>query len=238
MRRADVAVAVCQAACRRFVGTGAFAPAKAVVVLNAADVARAPARDAAARERLLLSLGRPSHAMVVGAVGRLNAIKNHALLLRAAQLVRQRGQALEVVIVGDGPERAALQSMASALQIGDCVHLVGWRDDVASLLAGFDVLAMPSRSEGYSLALVEAAAAALPLVATAVGGNPEIVQPGKTGLLVPDDDALALADALARLASDVGLRERLGDAARQWALAHADLDAMGHAYAALYEHRP
>ena len=237
MRRADVAVAVCQAACRRFVATGAFAPAKAAVVRNAADIARAPVRNAAARERLLMSLGRPSHAMVVGAVGRLSAIKNHALLLRAARLVRQRGQAIELVIVGDGPERASLQSMATALQIGDCVHLVGWRDDVASLLAGFDVLAMPSRSEGYSLAMVEAAAAALPLVATAVGGNPEIVQQGKTGLLVPDDDAPALADALARLASDVGLRERLGDAARQWALAHAGLDAMGHAYAALYEGR-
>ena len=153
------------------------------------------------------------------------------------QQLRRSGRDVELVLVGDGRERAALQALAQSLQIHDSVHLVGWRHDVSALLQGFDLFALPSASEGYSLALVEAAAAALPLVATAVGGNGEIVQDGVTGLLVPAGDDAALAAALGTLVDDTALRDRMGLAARQWALARGSIGTMAHAYQALYEGR-
>lgn len=231
----DVAVSVCRAGQDRFVEAGVIPVAKAVVVPNGVVMAGIDARTVQFRARLLAELGRPATSLVLGTVGRLSPVKDHATLLRAVQQLRLSNRAVELVVVGDGETRTVLEAQARALKIDDCVHFLGMRQDVAQLLPAFDVFVLSSISEGYSLALVEAAAAALPIVATQVGGNADIVAEGRTGLLVPARDAEALAAAVARLADDAGMRQRMGDAGREWALRHGTIDAMGLAYLGLYQ---
>jgi glycosyltransferase involved in cell wall biosynthesis len=209
--------------------------AKAHVIANGVEVTGIAELQDASRRALLTHLGRPDQTRLIGSVGRLSPVKDHATLLVALQRLRQVGHVVDLVLVGDGVTRAALSAQARTLQIEDHVHFLGMRDDVHGLLSSFDVFAQPSVTEGYSLALVEAAAAALPIVATRVGGNADIVASDVNGLLVEPRDAAALAEALARLLGDVDLRLRMGQAGRKWALNHGSVEAMGLAYDALYQ---
>jgi glycosyltransferase involved in cell wall biosynthesis len=240
-----VAVSVCHAVQARFVATGVIPANKAAVVANGVPMEKIAARNQAAKEKLMAELGRPSGAVVLGSVGRLSPVKDHDNLLHALRLVRAEGRAVELVVVGDGETRSGLEALARSLGLRDCVHFLGMRQDVAALLSAFDMFVLSSISEGYSLALVEAAAAALPIVATRVGGNADIVhadmgevtegQDKSNGLLVPAKDSPALAAAIGRLVDDDALRERMGSAGRAWALKHGTVDAMGRAYDALYQ---
>lgn len=239
------AVSVCHAVQARFVATGVIPANKAAVVANGVPMEKIAARNRAAKEKLLAQLGRPLGAVVLGTVGRLSPVKDHDNLLYALRLVRAEGRAVELVVVGDGETRPGLEALAQSLGLRECVHFLGMRQDVAALLSAFDVFVLSSLSEGYSLALVEAAAAALPIVATRVGGNADIVhadmgeasegQGQSNGLLVPAKDSPALAAAIGRLVDDDALRERMGLAGRAWALKHGTVDAMGRAYDALYQ---
>jgi glycosyltransferase involved in cell wall biosynthesis len=161
-------------------------------------------------------------------VTRLKAPKDGRTLARA--LRRLEPGSYRAAIVGDGPDREAV-----AAELGDAGALLGERDDVAERLAQADVFVLSSRSEGLPLAILEAMAAGLPVVATAVGGIPELVADGETGLLVPPGDADALAGALRRLVADPGLRRRLGEAARARVEERFSLTAMRRAHLALYE---
>ena len=114
------------------------------------------------------------------------------------------------------------------------VVLAGQRSNVSALLGAFDVFALPSQTEGLSIALLEACATGLAVVATRVGGNPEIVVDGQTGLLIPPDDNGALSEALARMLADTALRRRLGNAAAQWVRANASSEALAQAYDRVY----
>jgi glycosyltransferase involved in cell wall biosynthesis len=232
------AVSVCDAGRERFVSIGAMPESKAVVIPNGVSVAAIEPRNDAAKLRLLAQLGRSAESVVIGIVGRLNPIKDHATLLRAVSLLILSGRSVQLVIVGDGPTRASLESLADTLPLGKCVHFLGMRDDVSQLLPAFDIFALSSLSEGYSLALVEAAAAGLPIVATRVGGNADIVAHGKTGLLVETGDASALAGALEKLVDDATLRQRMGARSRDWALKFGTVEAMGQAYMELYHGQP
>jgi glycosyltransferase involved in cell wall biosynthesis len=122
----------------------------------------------------------------------------------------------EATLIGDGPLRESLEARVRELGLAERVHFLGRRphSEIPDLLRGFDVLAMPSREEAWGVAAAEASATAIPVVATNVGGIPEIVVGGQTGLLVPPEDPLALADAIRRLAGDRDLRHRLGEAGR------------------------
>lgn len=231
----DVAASVCRAGQDRFVQTGVIPAAKAVVVPNGVAMDGIEARSPAAKAAFLARLGRPGDPLLLGTVGRLSPVKDHATLLLAVHQLRASGRVVELVVVGDGETRAALEARAKALKIDDSVHFLGMRSDVAQLLPAFDVFVLSSTSEGYSLALVEAAAAALPIVATQVGGNADIVVDGHNGRLVPAQNPEALAAALAGVADDTVLRERMGAAGRQWALRRGTIDAMGQAYLALYQ---
>jgi glycosyltransferase involved in cell wall biosynthesis len=166
------------------------------------------------RARLGIANANPA-TPVIGTVGRLEARKGTALLLEAAaQLVKKGLSELRVVVVGDGPLRDELSALAARLGITERVHMLGNRSDVAEVLVALDVFVLPSHSEGMSNALLEAMATGLPVVATAVGGNPEVVSAETTGVLVPPDNAMALADAVLRLVASPGLRAQLGAAAR------------------------
>lgn len=177
--------------------------------------------------------------VVVGTVGRATPIKDQATLLEALAFARRQspelGARLGVVVVGDGPALATLHERAAALQLGDACWLAGARNDVPALMQAFDAFALPSLNEGISNTILEALATGLPVLATAVGGNPELVDEGVSGALFGPGDVAALGGALLAQAADGGLRRRLGEAARARAEARFSLRAMVQAYAAVYE---
>lgn len=193
-----------------------------------------PVPDTPARARGRAALGLDDDAIVVGCVGRLVALKNHRLLLDQVPALALAFPRLQVVLVGDGPMRDELQAHAAALGIEARVHFTGARSDVDRLLPALDVFVLPSRTEGLSIALLEACAQALPIVASRVGGNPEIVRHGSTGLLFDSDDGDALRASLRCLLTDDVLRRALGDAARAWVDTHASMPALRAGYDAFY----
>jgi len=181
---------------------------KVEVVYNAVDVERA-AVDAppGLREKLGGSETRP----LVLTPARLNPQKGHRVLLEA---VAEVPDAL-FLLAGDGPERAPLEAEAERLGVADRVRFLGRREDVPQLLAACDVFALPSLYEGSSLAVLEAMAAGIPIVSSAIGGTDELIDDGRSGLLVPPGDAKALAAALRQLLGDAELRRDLADRARE-----------------------
>ena len=179
----------------------------------------------------------PGNHWLVGTVGRLQTVKNQPLLARAfVRLIQQRPKAAErarLVIVGEGPLRAEVEGILSAAGLQHLAWLPGARNDVPDVLRMLDVFVLPSQAEGTSCTLQEAMASGLPVVATAVGGNPDLVQQGITGLLVPSDDEAALADALASLWAVPEKLRAMGAAGREIAVQTLGLDAMVSAYQAL-----
>jgi glycosyltransferase involved in cell wall biosynthesis len=157
-------------------------------------------------------------------------MKGFDVLVRAVARLPQA----RAIIVGDGPERGALEHLARELGVGSRMEITGWTDDPRAYLARFDVFAMPSRFEGLPLALLEAMHASCPVVATPVGSIPDAVEDGHTGLLVPPDDDAALAAALLRLQGDSVLRVRLARSAAELARARFTTSTMARAYEALY----
>ncbi len=180
-------------------------------------------------------LGFDCEQRLLGIVARLDPIKNHASLLRAMPQVIQAYPDATLLIVGDGPLRADLERQASELGLGRHVRFLGTRDDVPELLVALDVVVLCSFSEGLSLTLLEEGAAGLPAVATSVGGNPEIVEDGQTGLLVPVGDEEALARAIISLLADPERAHAIGQAARLQFMREFTLARMVSCYAALYE---
>jgi len=190
------------------------------VIHNAVDVAGAP------RSRH----ERPVPRLI--SVGRLKAPKDFLTLVRA--LAALPAGSFDALIVGDGPDRAELETEIRRLGIEESVELSGERDDVPKLLAGSDVFVLSSRSEGLPVSVLEAMAAELPVVASAVGGLAELVEDGATGLLVPAGDERALTEALRRLIDDADLRRSMGAAGRGRAETDFDLNAFRGAHLDLY----
>jgi glycosyltransferase involved in cell wall biosynthesis len=181
-------------------------------------------------------LGIADDERLVVAIGNLYPVKAHSVLLRA--LVRLNDDPAtsrwRLAIAGRGEEEASLRRLAIDAGIADRVHLLGYRADVANVLAAGDVYAMPSLSEGLPLALIEAMFAGKPVVASDVGGIPEVVTNGTDGLLVPAGDPAALAAALKRLFLDTALAERLRTAARRRAEGAFGVERMVDEYEKLY----
>jgi glycosyltransferase involved in cell wall biosynthesis len=165
-------------------------------------------------------------------VGRLAAPKDPVTLVRALGGVQ--GSPFTATIVGDGPDRPAVEAEVRAAGLEAVVELAGERHDVPGLLADADVFVLSTRSEGAPLSVLEAMAAGLPVIASAVGGVPEIVADGVTGLLVPAGDDAALAAALKQLLADATLRRRLGAAGRERVRLHFDLADLQRAHLELY----
>jgi glycosyltransferase involved in cell wall biosynthesis len=175
------------------------------------DLLALPPSGGGLREALDL---RPDH-VVFGYIGRLVPIKGLPTLLEAFALALGRAPSARLVLVGDGPDRPALQEQVTALGLGPAVRFAGWRTDLPALYRTFDAVVLSSRNEGTPLAVIEAMAAGRPVVATSVGGVPDVVADGKTGMLVPPDDPRTLADALVALVDGPALRRSLGAAGRQ-----------------------
>lgn len=171
---------------------------------------------------------------VVGTVGRLDPIKRFdALIEWFASRHSERGDT-RLVIVGDGPERRTLERLVADHSLSDHVWLAGNRPDVADIMRSLDVFVLPSRNEGISNTILEAMASGLPVVATDVGGNCELIERGVTGELVSSGDRAALADAIAAYLEDDDRRAQHGAAARERVLRRFSLDRMMHNYDELY----
>jgi len=171
-------------------------------------------RLAAGRAEARRRLGLRDDELVVLNVARLAAEKGQRHLMDAVALLQRRHPSVRLIFVGDGPERQALQTQADALGIARAVVLAGVQTDVNPFLAAADVFAFPSVGEGLGIALMEAMATGLPVVASRADGIVEVVEDGVDGLLVAPGDPVPLAEALGRLAGDPALRRRLGEAAR------------------------
>lgn len=206
---ADLVVGVSRRVIDDFVADGMPAD-RLRVIYNGID----PERLHPAGERLRQRLGIPEGVLLIGSIGSLIHRKGHDLLLKA---LAGGGAALSeahAVIGGSGPDAARIIGLARELGLGGRVHFAGHMADPGSLYAAVNLFVLASRGEGLPLVLAEAGCCGLPVVATRVGGVPEVVADGETGLLVPPDDVPALTVALGRLAADPVLRRRLGENAR------------------------
>jgi len=185
--------------------------------------------DPVVRAAVRAELDIPADAWVVGTVGRMDQYKNQGMLVAAA--ARRVGPGYRVVLVGDGPMRDEIAAQAHAF--APWIVLTGRRLDVQRLLPAFDVFALPSKSEGLPLVVPEAMAAGLPVIATTVGGLPTVIDDGKTGLLIPVEEA-ALGRALDQLSSDRDRARSMGKSAREVALTRYSAERMLDDYLAVY----
>jgi glycosyltransferase involved in cell wall biosynthesis len=191
---------------------GIVPPGKVRVILNGIDTDCFVRRGDG--QALRLQLGIPPRAPVLGTVGRLTPVKRQDLLLRAFAGLRQRVPDAHLVVVGGGPLEQNLRDLAAELGVSACCHLVGYQQEPQRYLHLFDVFTLTSESEGIPQALLEASAAGIPAVAAHVGGIPEVIADGQSGLLFPSGDMEALADGVASLLANPDLAGRLGAAAR------------------------
>ncbi len=175
-----------------------------------------PFLDAARhRGQLRAELGLGLDVPLVGIVARLVPVKAHEVFLEAVRTIGGALPELRALVIGDGQRRAELERLVADLRLSERVMFLGWRRDLPRVYADLDVVALASRNEGSPVALIEALAAARPVVATAVGGVPEVVVDGETGLTVPPSDAAALAEAMLTLLRDRPLADRLARAGRR-----------------------
>ncbi len=236
----DRYVALSQDIQRWLVEVQGIPPAQVVQIYNGVDVHRFHPRRDAARPRLA-ALGLAQRRWVLGTVGRLSPEKDQLTLVRAylALLARRPRWAQESVllIVGDGPLRGALEALLAAAPPAHraAVRLLGARDDVPELMREWDLFCLPSLTEGISNTILEAMASGVAVLATAVGGNPELVVDGVTGRLVPPADPEAMSRALETLLAQPEAMAKMGDAGRARAEENFSIEAMVANYLSLYD---
>ena len=197
---------------------------KVRVIPNGVDIERFHPRWPSAELRQ--SIGLPEGAPVVSIVAALRPEKRHELFLESAALVRKEVPQCRFVVVGDGPRRESLRSLAEQLGLADAVHFLGTRSDVPEILALTDVVLLTSQMEANPVSILEAMASEKPVVATRVGSVPETVRHGVTGLLVPPGDARQIAAATIELLHEPGRAAAMGRAGREEVIAHWSVDRM------------
>lgn len=211
-----------------------FPASEVVSIPTGIDFARfAPSRS---REDVRAALGFGDETVIL-MVGVIRAVKRHEIALRALAQLCATHPSVRLVLAGEGPMRAAMESLAQTLGLGDAITFLGHRDDVPDLMAASDVLLLTSRSEGVPQAVTQGLGLGMPVVATAVGGVPELVIDQQTGLLVPPENVEAVVAALARLIEAPAFARQLGEAGAKHVRAHfssaAMLDATEQLYARL-----
>jgi glycosyltransferase involved in cell wall biosynthesis len=218
-------IITCGEGMRRHLAEGCgFPPGQLVSIPTGIDFAAFSPRKSrdAVREELRLREGD----FVVLMVGIIRGVKRHEIALKATKQLLAAVPRAQLVLAGEGPMQPDMERLARELGIADRVHFLGHRDDVPDLMAAADVLLLTSRSEGVPQAVTQALGLGLPVVATKVGGVPELIEHERTGLLIPPENPEAAAEALTRIAQDRDWAAKLGTAGREHVLAHFSLEAM------------
>jgi L-malate glycosyltransferase len=219
---------------RALIDNEGIAQSRIEVIHNGIDPADFPPADPDSRARARATLGIGENCPLVMQVARFHSVKDHDTAVRAFALVTEKISNARLCLIGDGEQRQALEAMSAELAIHDHVLFTGVRADVTDLLPAADLFVLSSLSEGISVTLLEAMAVGLPIVATEVGGNPEVVEHDVTGLLSPRSDFRALAENLTALLQDSARRKAFGDAGRARLLERFTQERMHRGYINLY----
>ncbi len=236
LRRHDRVVAVGEAVRQALIHNEGIAPGRVDVIYNGIPLERFDLRlTTSQRMAIRTEIGLEPDDLMLIQVARLDYLKDHATAIRTVErLVPRRGNA-RLVLVGEGPERATIENLVRDRGLEGHVKFLGLRTDVPRLLAAADIALLTSISEGIPLTLIEAMAAGLPVVASRVGGVPEVVVDGETGLLAPAGDDRALAELVFRLVATPDLLEDLGVKGRDRAVSLFSEVQMHAAYCRVYE---
>jgi sugar transferase (PEP-CTERM/EpsH1 system associated) len=182
----------------------------------------------------LIDMNIAPQSIVIGIVARLEPVKDHRTLFKACHILAQSHDNFRLIVIGGGPQNNELIKLAMHLGLNNIIMFAGVRHDIANLLNSLDIFVLSSVSEGLSMTLLEAMACELPIVATRVGGNPEVVIDGDTGFLVNPQNPAALAEKLLLLMKDSGLRKRMGIAGRARVIKHFSIQQTVKEYEECY----
>jgi glycosyltransferase involved in cell wall biosynthesis len=216
-----------------FLDAGLSTPESSAVIPNGINIGPI---DSGTDLNLRAELGISTDEFLVGAVGNVRPAKAYDVLLRAAALLKNRSEGYRFAVFGEVDARLGdeLNELRDELDLTDAFSFVGFRKDIPNVMRSLDAYALTSRSEGFSISTVEAMASRLPVVATRCGGPEEIIEHGKTGILVSNKSVSEIAEAIHGLRMNPALRERLGNAARTDVESRFTLDAQLNSYEALY----
>mgnify|MGYP001040938267 CR=1 FL=1 len=210
----DKVIAVCEQARQAEIERAQIPPQKVVTIHNGCDVKGFSQVPAEASAQIREALAIPPDVSLIGSIGRLHPQKDFAALLTAVPKIQEQNPDIHLLLVGEGELRDDLEAQSQLTGLARLVTFAGYRTEIPEILGALDVFVLPSLWEGMPNVVLEAMAAGLSVVATAVGGTPEVVVDGITGLLVPPYDSDALAEAINRLLCDPDLRHRMGQAGR------------------------
>jgi glycosyltransferase involved in cell wall biosynthesis len=234
LRRRDRVVGVGEAVRQALIQNEGIPAHRVGVLYNGINLGRF-AKGAPDRNTLRREIGVAAEDLVLFQVARLDYLKDHATALRTVERVARHYPSVRLILVGEGPERPAIQELIRQRGLEPFVRLLGLRTDVARLLPAADLFLLTSISEGIPLTLIEAMAAGLPIVSTNVGGVPEVVEHDRTGLLAPARDDALLADLILRLAGSPALRQQMGHLGRDRAARLFSESQMHDRYLRLYQ---
>jgi len=230
-RYADVVISTCEVVKQTLIKRDKIPPDKIRTIYKGVEITNAEVKSSSARR----NLGITSDVPVVGIVANLRSMKGHDTFLKAARMILNDVENARFLIVGGGPLEGKLKALAFKLGVSPQTIFTGFRDDVPSLLATMDVFVLPSLWEGVPIAILEAMAMAKPVVATEVGGIPEIVVNGETGILVPPQNPKLLAEAIIALLQNRERAEAMGRAGRERVERCFTVERMVQQTEALYE---
>jgi len=233
LRYMDRVVCVSQGQARKVRRAG-VPPTRITVIPNAARLTAFDGADTEGREQLESFFKRPGERIVVGA-GRLSREKGVQVLIDAAKRVIAADPKARFVVFGEGAMRPALERMIAEADLSGLFVLPGFRSDLDRIIPAADLFVLPSFTEGLPNVVLEASSAAVPVVATAVGGTPEVVDNGRTGLLVPAGNAEIMAQRIVELLRDEPRRREMGEAGRAFVAEHFTFEAQAAAYMRLFE---
>ncbi len=203
------------------------------VIYNGVAMVERPQDEQAIRRKLGIS----ESALVLGTISRFDPIKNQVMMLEALSEIRQDHSDCVLVMAGDGPERTALESRAQELGIAESVHFTGFITDIAAYLNAIDIFLLTSFSEGTSMTLLEAMSVGKVVIATAVGGNVEVVEDGVSGILIPSGDTAALVASVKNLQTNTSEAQHLSDGATQAYANRFSVEKMIGGYEDIYQLR-
>lgn len=233
-RDCDTCVANCIAVKEQTMRHEGLPDQKVRVIYNGLDLA--PYRQSADGNAFRKEIGIDNSAPLVGMIANFNfEIKGHRYFMEAARRVSDRIPSVQFLLVGDGPLRQRFEKLAEDLGIDRKVHFLGRRTDIPDILASFDVSVLCSTNEGFSNVILESMASGKPVIATCVGGSPEMVAGGETGYLVPPADSDALAKAIIDLLKNPNKAEEMGEKGRKMVQERFAIEKMVKSYEVLYQ---